>query len=353
MFMKILYIVTSIKKGGPQKVLDGIINHLDDQIYIISLFGSDDQELVKKYEKRSIHIISFNYSKYTIWSLKNLRETIDGINPDVIHSHGFWPDYVASKLSYNTVTTLHNNMFEDYIYAFGKLKGQLMITIHKHALNNIDKIVCCSKSIYDVMYKYYDNICYIQNGIDFKKQSIQKRKNIRKKYNISDEDIIYIYVGVLTKRKNITTLLELFKSSAKKNEYLWILGDGEEYDNCLAYANNQIKLFGYQTNVEEFLIASDVYVSSSNSEGLSMSILEAIAFNNYLLLSDIPSHNEVIKMSKNYLGEIFNKNNFKTKKTKVSKYLKETKKIDKDILNYISAKRMAREYKDIYVKIVR
>lgn len=349
--MKILYIVTSIKKGGPQKVLDGIINYINDEVYIISLFGKDDEDLLKDYEKRNIKVIRCNLNKYTILFSKSIKKIIKNIQPDIIHSHGFWPDYVNSKLKNNTITTLHNNMFEDYIYTFGHLKGSIMIKIHRYSLKRIKKIICCSKSIYDIMKKYYKEISYIQNGVEFVPKNEQIRNEIRNKYNIRKNDIVYLYAGVLSSRKNVLKLLELFNKYAKANEYLWILGDGEEYQLCLPYSNDKIKLFGFKNNVDDYLMASDVYISASNSEGLSISVLEALSQNNFLLLSNIPSHNEIINISNYYVGETFEENDFEKKKEILCNYIKKYKKINKNVLDIISAQNMSKKYKEKYSEI--
>ena len=104
-----------------------------------------------------------------------------------------------------------------------------------------------------------------------------------------------------------------------------------------------ILMLGYQNNVIDYYLASDIYISASCSEGFSMSILEALSAGNLLLLSNIPSHNEMINLESSiYLGETFDKNNFKEKKKKVCLKLKENNVLE--ICDIISAKKMADLY---------
>ena len=56
---------------------------------------------------------------------------------------------------------------------------------------------------------------------------------------------------------------------------------------------------GFTTNVYEYLKASDYYISASDIEGLANTILESMSVGLPMLLSDIPSHNEILMGLKN------------------------------------------------------
>lgn len=95
----------------------------------------------------------------------------------------------------------------------------------------------------------------------------------------------FIAVGRLVPDKNIEGLLEAWASARSSIEPDWllvVLGDGEQRASLGAKAvavgvSDSVRFVGEQKDVHLWLGASDVYVSSSNREGLSNTLLEAMA----------------------------------------------------------------------------
>ena len=70
--------------------------------------------------------------------------------------------------------------------------------------------------------------------------------------------------------------------------------EGEGFDRLKnTYCNDHIFMPGFKQNIDEYLQASDVYISCSKSEGLPNGVLEAMAVGLPVVLSDIPQHLEV------------------------------------------------------------
>lgn len=344
--MKIVYMITNIKNCGPFSVIRGLLDNINEEKYIISLFGNDDKKVVKELEDNGIKVINLNLSKSNIFikGSKILQKTLDKFEPNVVHSHGLLPDYLLSKVSnYYKVTTIHNNPYEDYIFNFG-LMGKFWIWFHLRHLKNFDRVICCSKTVYNVINKKVDNCIFICNGINIESYDKETtRKNVRNRLGLKSTDIVYVYAGVLSNIKKVLTLIDNFNANHEENEYLIILGDGPLKNECIEKKGTNILMLGYQNNVIDYYLASDIYISASCSEGFSMSILEALSAGNLLLLSNIPSHNEMINLESSiYLGETFDKNNFKEKKKKVCLKLKENNVLE--ICDIISAKKMADLY---------
>ena len=361
---KIIYLISSLKSNGPNRVLLSMIDGIDKsiyEIYVVSFLNNNDLNFVNEIESKvkKVYLINFN-SKVEIITKgrRRIQSIVDSINPDVIHSHGILPDIVNSKIktSAKTIATIHNNMFEDYIYSFGKLRGKLFGKWHLHYLKKINKCVCCSKSVYDVLSRVLYNISYVQNSV-FKFEDIanyyDKRKNIREKYSIPESAVVFIYAGVLSEGKNVKDLVLKFNKYLNENEYLLILGIGPLGDEIKSLKNNSNIIFcGFNKNVCDFYCASDVYCSFSLSEGFSISILEALEYNNLLLLDDIPSHREIFEIGKRYyLGEIFNNFNFKQRKEFVVHALVDFKSSREILIEHLNCINMMKKYEKIYEEV--
>lgn len=303
--MKIVYVINANKATGPNQVLLNMISGLQknkkNDIFVIS-FLPDIESEATKLKNLGAQLINLKVTKGNIPTAgaKKLRTTLDAIKPDIIHSHGILSDIAVIRSGYAkiAVTTIHNNMFEDYIFTFGKLKGWLYIVAHLLYLRKFARVVCCSKFAAKKLQPFLSKkkLSYIHNGITKKKPDFTET-NIHNKYKIPKQSRIFLYVGKLNSRKNVIQLIEEFNKNKKKEDYLLIIGDGELSKKCKLLANSHIKLLGFQSDIQSFLEKSDIYISLSHSEGFSISILEAMRTNLLLLLSDIPSHREVFEVA--------------------------------------------------------
>jgi len=360
--IKILYTINFLNNSGPVKVLLNIIKSLDKKTFditILTLIDENSKDIVKKLKDNRIKVIELNYKKKLIEILKNMKTILDlvnMINPDIIHTHGIVSTIIlkSKKVRAKKITTIHNNMFEDYKYTYGNIKGRIYAYIHIFVLKSFDNVICCSKTSYNILKKYITNTKYIRNGITIerKKELNIIRNKIRTKLNIKDDSIIYIYGGVITSRKRVVELVDLFNKELRKNEYLIIVGNGKLCQKAIkAKKCERIIFTGFKNNIIDYFQSADIYVSYSSSEGFSISVIEALECGLLLLLSDIPSHKECFEIDRNYyIGECFNKSNFTIKKEKISKKLQavDFNKIREFQRRYLSSDSMARKYEKIY-----
>ncbi|CAH6806641.1 putative Glycos_transf_1 domain-containing protein [Vibrio chagasii] len=287
--MKILVILPSLKKMGPINVALSTIKRLFDKGVSVSVAALDSGDLFEDFEHYSESLVLFQDSNRLVKLLK-IRNF--AMNFDIVHSHCLLPDIIGMTLSSKkTVSTLHCFLDIDYINLKGKIFGTLLTFVHLFVLRRIDKVVSCSGSVSDYTSDKYNLSSYvIRNGVDESKYA-KEELSVGKK-------LILVSVGVLNKRKNVIETLEAFSSLDDKNMELWVVGDGPDYARLVdSYIKDNIKFLGRIDNVRAVLNKSDVYVSSSLGEGLPMAMLEAMSEGLTYIVSDIPPHNEINKMS--------------------------------------------------------
>jgi len=130
-----------------------------------------------------------------------------------------------------------------------------------------------------------DRVDVIRNGIDPRaRTTLQDRVRARLALGMRADAIVVGTVARLDPVKDLETLLRAFGAfrSANPRAQLVIVGDGIERHRLERIAGNAdfgdaVRFLGNRTDVRQLLPAFDLYVNSSISEGISLTILEAMA----------------------------------------------------------------------------
>jgi len=130
-----------------------------------------------------------------------------------------------------------------------------------------------------------DRTLTITNGVDveaFRPDPLARRQT-RQALGIPDQDLVVIAVARLAEIKDHVTLVRGFAASPVANTgHLLLVGDGpqrrqiEEEIARLGQAG-RIRMLGGRSDVRDLLAAADVFALTSKSEGISISLLEAMA----------------------------------------------------------------------------
>src|SRR6202790_5028731 len=113
-----------------------------------------------------------------------------------------------------------------------------------------------------------------------------------------------LYVGRLAPLKDHATLLRALALTRMHhpNVQLWIVGDGPLEFSLRKLSdelglNHCVTFFGEQADVSPFLLAADLFVSSSVTEGLPVSLLEAMSVGLPALVTDVGGMGEIARLS--------------------------------------------------------
>jgi glycosyltransferase involved in cell wall biosynthesis len=132
-----------------------------------------------------------------------------------------------------------------------------------------------------------ERIHFIPDGLDgcqFHPVTAEERRAARSALGLDCEKLV-LYVGRLSPEKNTVGLLTAWARvdpKAREGALLAIVGDGPESNLVRSSAQSlnvtgSIRLAGWRSDVAEWYRAADFYVVSSHIEGLSISMLEALA----------------------------------------------------------------------------
>ena len=145
-------------------------------------------------------------------------------------------------------------------------------------------------------------------------ESIKFIKSKVHKVDNEDNNFIFLTVGRLVPVKNISLQIramaklvesEKSKVESKKIE-LWIVGDGPEKSNLKSKISNlklenNVKLLGWQNNLEEFYSQADAFLLTSDYEGWGMAVVEAASYGLPIIMTDVGCAGGVIENEKSGL----------------------------------------------------
>ncbi|MGR5094952.1 glycosyltransferase [Vibrio maritimus] len=293
---KILYIVSNLRQTGPVNQLFYIISNLDFEKYecrVLTLSSEPADSKLESYTSHGITVDSLSLTRLQglFFGKFKLFKYIQRYNPDIIQTQGVRADSLAASLKHKVpwITTSRNFPIEDYPSKFGRFKGTLMAKKHLRVLSQCSALISCSNSIAAKLSTVGVPSTVISNGVP--------RKNIAfEKVDLcGSSKVKLITVGSLIPRKNMGLLVNLSRCLDELGfqHELTVLGDGPLLKSLESNKSCNVKFYGSVSNVDDYLAKSDFFLSSSLSEGLPNTVLEAISFGIPVVLSDIGPHREI------------------------------------------------------------
>ncbi len=239
---------------------------------------------VKKYHVPFRRNISLFYDLITLIALV-IKFKREGFN--ISYSISPKGGFLSSLSSFFVGTPIRIHTFTGQVW---KTKKGLL----KILLINIDKLISYCSTTLIIDSKSQKNFLLKENIIDEKKSVVlghgsisgvdlkrfkpsnKSRNETRKKYNISKNNIVFLYLGRINRDKGLVELIrafELLRSNKKK--VLWIVGNDEENLKKTIINKKNIKFFPYTNTPEKFMQAADIFCLPSKREGFGTSIIEA------------------------------------------------------------------------------
>jgi glycosyltransferase involved in cell wall biosynthesis len=360
--IKILYLVSTLKKCGPMNILYGIIAGLDRSkfdIYILSLSAEGKDSALDMFKALRLKIYQLNNSRL-LGLFKNKRKVqnlVYKLKIDMIHSHGIRADQINSRLK-NVIrlNTIHNFPAEDYTFRYGKSKGMMMEILHKMAIKKLEHPIACSKTISDKFNSLYGIATnFVQNGIDTNRffPDTKLKHELKMELGLPPDKRIFIVSSALTLLKNPQIIVEAFNQIRDPDVFLLFIGNGELLRSLAAKNKNDSIVFkGKINNVSDHLKASDYFVSASLTEGLPNSVLEALGTGLPAILSKIPAHIEIVGPSYPYFFDPEDVADLHQKMEKVlnTQRIEMNSDLVEKINSEFSAPVMSEKYASLYLK---
>ncbi len=218
-------------------------------------------------------------------------------NYDVIHFHAEGPCaamWIPKMFGKRCVATVHGLDWQREKWGSGFASKYIKFG-ERVMVKCADQIIVLSESAAQYFKETYNrDTVLIHNGIE--KPSTKAAEEITKLYGLKKDEYICI-VSRLTAEKGVHYLIDAY-NSIKTDKKLVIAGDTSDTDDYVtllkekAAGNPNIIFTGFISGNVLTEIYSNAYLVTlpSDIEGMSLSLLEAFAYGNAVLCSDIPEN---------------------------------------------------------------
>jgi sugar transferase (PEP-CTERM/EpsH1 system associated) len=374
---KILHVVHSLQVGGLENGLVNLLNRLDpDRFEQTVCCLTSMGKFAERVEVPTVKLIQLDIPATQFrFPLLRLAKIFRQLSPDVIHTRG-WPtvDAVFAARLANIRHIVHGEHGREHADAEGQnWKRNQVRRLVGHIVDRY-VIVC------EFFRSWLNNSCkvrnerivYIPNGVDTKKFSplspvsdgerfetkIEQRL-LRQRLGLPADKLLLGTVGRLDPVKDLPTLFRGLKQITRKfaNARLVIVGDGPIRPQLARIANelelcSSLLWLGERDDIPELLRCFDLFVQTSIFEGMSNTILEAMASGLPIVTTDTGGNPELVTGENGTLVPV---GNVERLRDTLGRYLTDTE-LRKNhglhsrarALKYFDLSLMAERYADMY-----
>ncbi len=302
--MNIAYIITGLGFGGAEAITIDIANRIayaGNNVLLLYLTGENTQE---HRIASQVKVVGLDMRKTPAGFIKafiKARAILKEFHPDIIHAQMIHANIFARllRIVYHQPTlicTEHNkyigNAFRMKLYRYTNCLSDLNTNVSQEAVDYFIEQKAFKKS----------NSKAVYNGIDLSRfiPNPAVRQTIRKQYDVSENEFLFVNVGRLTEAKDQHNLIEAF--STLSNARLMIVGEGELLTDLKKLTSdkgieNSVIFAGNHKNIEDYYCAADCFVLSSAWEGFGIVLAEAMACGLPVITTNAGGCAEVINQS--------------------------------------------------------
>ena len=320
---------------------------------------------IKLFTRNYIHIKSLRYTLNLIELFFKILKIGLNVKPKVIHCHDtlvllpsvFLKVLFNSKLIYDAHELESNKNMQTF------LLSKSTLFIEKICWNHIDVLISVSDSIikwYLNEFGYKKNLLILNTPILKNKYfGIKDNNNLREIFDISNESLIFIYVGDFCEGRGIDFILKVF-ADKNINSHIVFLGDGLLKNKILHFSQNFRNIHLHP------LVSHDEVVGLIKSSDIGICFIENASLSDYYCLpnklfeyvfagleilgSDMPEIASFINTNK--VGKTC-KLNHEDLKRKIKNYEKNKPKKITINLDEFSWKSQSKKLKILYKEILR
>jgi len=240
------------------------------------LVAFESGELARRMKLADFEVYTYPRKGWTPRTLWNIRKAVRAFQPHVLHYNDA-----------HAMTTIGlGSVWYPIPARVCTRRVDYQISGSWHYNNLVDRVICISTEIATVCEQggiLPEHIAFAHSGVDPDRMSDGDRARGRAAAHCDDSHKLILSVATLTDHKGHKYLLEAFAEVLKvePRAILALAGDGDLTDDLKRQAASlgladRIRFLGYRDDIPDLMAACDLFVISSQMEGLCTSIIDAM-----------------------------------------------------------------------------
>jgi sugar transferase (PEP-CTERM/EpsH1 system associated) len=304
-----MHVVDHLGKGGLENGLVNVIENLDSTrfehvVYAIRKLGPNAERLARG----GVRVIcQGKQDSDSRFQIGRLAGAIREVQPDIVHSRNWAAvEAVLAARWVHSCKVVHS---EHGLEAHANTsEPRRRVWFRRLAYELAHRVVSVSYQLRDLHARRTgfaaERMTVIHNGVDRRRfrPDPQARVRVRQELGLAEDEFCIGCVGNFFPVKGHITALEAMEAVAARcpKWRLLLIGEGPERSNLESFVaehpgwSKHVSFLGSSDRVPEFLNALDVYVLPSVAEGISNSLLEAMATGLPVIATETGGNPEVV-----------------------------------------------------------
>jgi len=304
--LRVMHVLLTMGVGGAEKLVYDMVRCLDPATVSSSVCCLQDMgPLGEKLREQGVPVFFHERRQGVDWSMVGwLRQLMIAEHIDVVHAHQYTPMFYATLAAtglrrVRVVYTEHGRLYPE-LWSWKRYLFNPLLAL------GLDHIVSIAESTKRAMVRY-DNfparkIEVVHNGVDIDAcRTTVDRAAKRRSLGLDDGFRIIGTAARLEEIKNIPMMLRAFKRvlASRPETVLLIAGRGTQEENLKALAaemgmTDQVRFLGLRFDMAEIYPLFEVFLLTSFTEGISITLLEAMANGIPAVVTDVGGNGEVV-----------------------------------------------------------
>jgi L-malate glycosyltransferase len=285
----ICHLVLGLPLGGTEGLVDQMLRH-PPKGFETSVICLDEIGILGENAARDGYIVQhFRRGTGINWTIPCTIAKYARDNAiKILHCHHYTPWFYGSLArlflpKLRVIFTEHGRLYPDIPSLKKKLFNRCVLLRLTNHVTAVSPAV--AQAIHRIEGIPLHAIQIVFNGVDEGRfLNLSSKQALRTRFGLKDDVLYFVLCARLDPIKWINGLIKAFKRvvDVQPKTGLIIVGEGSERASIeqqigeLALKDHVI-MAGYRTDVPEWLVASDIFVLSSLSEGTSVSLIESLA----------------------------------------------------------------------------
>lgn len=300
--IRVMHVVSCLGRGGMEAGVMKLVTGCDPRRVTSDVCSLEPAQAFQDQFGSSSRLYELcRTSAFDIGMVRALARVLRERQVDMVHTHA-WGTLVEGWLAARLAGVPHVIHGEHGTMELRPLNVRLQRFLWKR----IDRLLSVSNELAGRMTGRVgiprEQIEGIPNGVDIDRFGQLSQSAARSALSLSPDAFVVVAIGRLVPVKNYPLLIDAARalSAAHASTQILVAGDGplrEEVERRIAGAGlqNVVRLLGVRSDTPELLAAADAFALTSWSEGMSNTILEAMAARRPVVATRVGGNPELVE----------------------------------------------------------